>query len=346
MSGSVSGTAATPRHEPRRSPPRLTFPAGTALARGWSKVELLRNDSTRIRHSGGSTGLSTRDRLDLLDVPVCCLAITIRLHEEALPLPLLRMAVADNIQAGPLPPATPESPVQGPHSARRGRLWLWIVALGFLAGGAYVVGRSGYAPWRGDPPLTGELTVVIRPHDSRETVLLEDPGTVPVRAGSWMTLQVNFNRPMFAYLLRLDPEGKVVPLYPWNNDRVEIADANEAPPVRRPTKVLLSPATTAGWPFGPRGGLETVLLLARRTPIGQDVQLGSLLDSMPPTKMRQREEVAVFGLDRGTDGISSLLSRNRGTEEEAQEADKPLLTRLDRLREHFELIRVVRFAHE
>jgi hypothetical protein len=41
-----------------------------------------------------------------------------------------------------------------------------------------------------------------------------------------------------------------------------------------------------------------------------------------------------------------LLTRDRGTEEEAREVDQPLLARLGRLRDQFELIRVARFAHE
>ena len=62
--------------------------------------------------------------------------------------------------------------------------------------------------------------------------------------------------------------------------------------------------------------------------------------------MRAREELAVFGLASGSDAVLSLVSRDRGTEEEARAVDQPLLARLDRLRDQFELIRVVRFAHE
>jgi hypothetical protein len=137
-----------------------------------------------------------------------------------------------------------------------------------------------------------------------------------------------------------------VPLYPWNNDRVEVVDANQPPPVRIASKRVMSPGLSTAWTFGPRGGLETVLLLARRTPLGEDTKLGSLLGSMPPTPMRRRDEVVVLGLDRGSDAASSLVTLNRGTEEEARAVDQPLLARLDQLRDQFELIRVIRFAHE
>jgi hypothetical protein len=231
---------------------------------------------------------------------------------------------------------------------RRWWFWLGVGALLFLTiAVVYVVGWSGLLFPKVEPPLTGELTVVIRPPDSQDMLLVGEPAAVPVRAGGSMTLQVNFNKPMYSYIVWLDSQGQVVPLYPWNNDRVEVADADQPPPVRMPAKVVISPSLAGGgWSFGRRGGLETVLLLARPIPLGQDAQLGSLLGTLPPTKMRQRDELAAFGLDRGRDAVSSLLARSRGTEEEAREVDQPLLERLDRLRDQFELIRVVRFAHE
>jgi hypothetical protein len=209
----------------------------------------------------------------------------------------------------------------------------------------FLVAWSGLLSQPAGPPLTGELTVVIRPADSGDMLTVEEPGAVPVRSGAWMSLQVNCNQPLYTYLIWLDSQGQVVPLYPWNNERVEVVDADQPPPVRIPAKVVISPATAAGWRFGRQGGMETVLLLARRSPLPEDVKLGSLLGSLPPARVRLRDEVAVLGLDRGG-GVASLLARGRGPEEEAREADRPLLERLERLRDQFELIRVVRFAHE
>jgi hypothetical protein len=241
-----------------------------------------------------------------------------------------------------LPTDTPQA--EAVPSRGRRRAWLWVTALVVLTGAAvYLVGWSGLVFPRAEPPLTGELTVGIRHADSAEAFLIADPGAVPVRAGTWMSLQVEYKRPMYTYLLWLDSQGQVVPLYPWNNDSIEVVDANQPPPVRKPTRLVLSPSTiTGGWKFGSRGGLETVLLLARRTPLGQETRLGTLLGSLPPTRMRLRNELAIFALDGGGDTVS----RNRGTKEEAREVDQPLLDRLGQLRDQFELIRVVRFAHE
>jgi hypothetical protein len=180
----------------------------------------------------------------------------------------------------------------------------------------------------------------------RDNLRVEEPGALPVRASDWMSVEVHFNQPAFTYLVWLDCQGQAVPLYPWNYDSIEVKDLNQPPPLRRPAKVIFSPTLGTGWRFGPRGGLETVLLLARRTPLGEGTRLGSLLGTVPTAKMRLRDEVAVLGLGVGSDSVSTLLASNRGPEEEARAADESLGPLLVRLRHHFELIRAVRFAHE
>lgn len=213
-----------------------------------------------------------------------------------------------------------------------------------LAAGVGLLAWFNLLP-RSQPPLAGDVTLVIRPADAREFLLLEERGALPVRAGGQMSLQVDLTRPLCVYLLWIDSEGKVTPLYPWNNDKLTVTDANELPPGRRPSKVVLSPTIGGGWPFGRRGGLETIVLLARATPLGADAALGTVFASLPATRMRHQEEVGILGLDRGKAGVSSLVSRNRGTEEEAREVDAPLVARLEKLRDQFEIIRVVRVAH-
>jgi hypothetical protein len=61
--------------------------------------------------------------------------------------------------------------------------------------------------------------------------------------------------------------------------------------------------------------------------------------------VRDRREVAVLDLDRGAGSLASLLALHRGPAEEARQADEPLQSLLVRLREHFDVIRAVRFAH-
>src|SRR5947209_14585416 len=110
-----------------------------------------------------------------------------------------------------------------------------------------------------------------------------------------MTVEVHYNQPAFTSLVWLDGEGQAIPLYPWNYDSIEVKDLNQPPPTRRPSKVVISPTLGTGWKFGQQGGLETVLLLARRTPLSEGTRLGALLGTVPTAKVRRRDEVAVLG---------------------------------------------------
>jgi hypothetical protein len=218
---------------------------------------------------------------------------------------------------------------------------------------AILAGGALFAWWRGplerprEAPLDGELFVVVRSAGGGKGSLpVEDPGALPVRAGDSMSVEVHFNQPAFTYLVWLNCEGQAVPLYPWNYDNIDVKDLNQPPPTRRPSKVVISPTLGTGWNFGQRGGLETVLLLARRTPLSEGTSLGSLLGTVPTAKLRRRDELAVLGLRNGSGTVSTLLAANRGPEEEAQTIDEPLRALLGRLRDHFELLRAVRFAHE
>jgi hypothetical protein len=218
-----------------------------------------------------------------------------------------------------------------------------------LAGGAALIARQGdSAAQPNEIALDGELIVSIKSSaEGGQPLGIEELGAVPVRADGWMSLEVHFNQPAFAYLVWLDCEGRVVPLYPWNNDELEVKDISQPPPTRRAANAVLSPMTIGtGWKFGQQGGVQTVLLLARRTPLSETTRLEALLSPVPVTKMRLPGEVAVLGLDAGKDSVSTLLALNRGSEEEAQAADEPLRALLVRLRDHFELIRAVRFVHE
>ena len=47
------------------------------------------------------------------------------------------------------------------------------------------------------------------------------------------------------------------------------------------------------------GGLETALLLVRRTPLPPDTDLAGLIGPLPPSPLRDAAEVAVRGFDGG-----------------------------------------------
>jgi hypothetical protein len=118
------------------------------------------------------------------------------------------------------------------------------------------------------------------------------------------------------------------------------------PPVLAPQAVLHSPGELGhGWKVGGKSGLDTVLLLARKGPLPDDVPLADLVGPLPATKYHAPHEWAVRGGD-GDEPPGTINLGNRGPEDEAEKIDDPLLQVMGRLRPHFEAMRAVRFAHE
>src|SRR5262245_29421167 len=127
--------------------------------------------------------------------------------------------MADTSQeSGPNTYVPPQCAAQPPRRAHR-----WLL-LALLAGGAAfavwwwgLFGRPGTAG-----PLDGELTVAVRPAGrGQQKYTIDEPDALPVRAGGWMSLEVNLNQPAYVYLVWLDCDARAVPLYPWNNDDLE-----------------------------------------------------------------------------------------------------------------------------
>lgn len=247
------------------------------------------------------------------------------------------------------PGPAPSPPTESNPRPQNRRPWLLLAVLVLLAGGAalaYWWPRSDPTRPSGDQPLTGKLNVIVRsPERAVEPLQVEEPNALPVRAGGIMSLEVQLEQPACAYLVWIDTEGQVVPLYPWNHETIEVRDVNAPPPARKASKTINNPPIGGGWKFGKKGGVETVLLLVRREPLDPGVRLGPLVGSVPPPKLRHRNEVAVLGLDRGADSVSTILAQNRGPDDEVRAIDEPLRAAMLRLRDHFELIRAVRFAH-
>jgi len=246
-------------------------------------------------------------------------------------------------------PKNPGSPevVKVPRP-RRLTLLMWMAACGLVVGASvFLLNWNRHPPV--DIPLDGELNVsLIKVTNGKQVSYpVEDPNALPIGEGDGMHLEIRCNQPAFMYLVWLDSRGKVVPLYPWNMDNIEVTDANEAPPLCRASTLVLNPITIGNtWKFDKGSGLETVLLLARRTPMDANVKLQALLGDVPPAKLRDPGEVAVLGLNRGAPAISTFKAIKRGSVEEAHARDRLLATQLEKLRDQFDLIRVVRFAHE
>ncbi len=181
------------------------------------------------------------------------------------------------------------------------------------------------------PPLSGQLNVLVRSADRRvEPVPFNTPGAVPVPSGGAMCLDANFSEPAFAYLVWFDSAGQIVPLYPWNNETLEIKDIDEPPPERRAGKLIFSPLLGKSWTFGDQPGTETILLLASKKPLNPETRLGELLKSLPaPSPLEPSQTLRTASHPASTPPSSP----------------PPLAAFLETLTKDFEIVQIVQFAH-
>jgi serine/threonine protein kinase len=192
--------------------------------------------------------------------------------------------------------------------------------------------------------LSGELTVrVWTPGEKgKHGWSVEDPRTLPVLCGERVRVETRLNQKAFVYLLWLDSQGEVASLYPWHDRHFGMRPEKEAE-----RETVVSPlAVDEGWPIQGPGGLETALLLARRTPLPATTDLAALIGRLPPSPLHDPQELAVLGVDSGQPILMAQQGVHRGIAEVATKIDEPILRLLERLKPHFEMIRLARFAYQ
>jgi hypothetical protein len=155
-----------------------------------------------------------------------------------------------------------------------------------------------------------------------------------------MCLDVQLNQPAFVYLVWIDSSGQLVPLYPWNNETLEIKDIDQPPPERRPGKLIFSPLLGKTWTFAAQPGTEIVLLLARKEPLPQELKLSKLLQPLsPPPKLESPNLLAI------AQAGGSVLAESAKTQPGSVRPNAQLAALIHPLTEHFDLIQAVQFAH-
>jgi tRNA A-37 threonylcarbamoyl transferase component Bud32 len=136
----------------------------------------------------------------------------------------------------------------------------------------------------------GSIDIVMtRPGDAiRQLRRLNDPASRPLRMGDEVRIEVKMNRPAYLYVFWFDTEGKVDPVYPWLEGDWKRRRAEQ------PVSELTLPDNRADgvYPVNPgSAGMETLLLLARETPLPEDTDLGRALAGMKPQKRKNQAEL-------------------------------------------------------
>jgi len=197
-----------------------------------------------------------------------------------------------------------------------------------------------------DVPLSGTMDVLIwNPADAtRRGLGIRDEGALPLRQGDQIRINIELSAPAYLYLIWLDSEGQAAPVFPWTSGQWNTRAAVES----RLAKLSLPEAADHGWPLTGAAGLETLVVLARSTPLPDHLELRGLFQGLPLQRMPDARTVAWF---RDGKLITARQDARRSPNFfHEQQLDDPLLVmqRLlyDRLREHFELIDAVSFAKQ
>jgi hypothetical protein len=184
--------------------------------------------------------------------------------------------------------------------------------------------------------LDGELRVTWWDATGLCRRTLHDAGALPMPAKTHLYLEARLRRPAYIYLVWIDTEGKTYPMHGWQGgswrpdatltavDRVELPSAGKTIPLAGPA------------------GTETVVLLARATPLTEDdpplfgpdkVEAFRRILSRPPADSRRCYVFPTVGL------------KGPGAEEAITDPVELLHDALRDLCGRFDLVRAVSFAN-
>jgi tRNA A-37 threonylcarbamoyl transferase component Bud32 len=96
---------------------------------------------------------------------------------------------------------------------------------------------------------------------------LSDDGALPLHAGDQFRIEAKVTPKAYLYLFWIDTEAQVIPIYPWAPGQWGTRPADESPR----DELTLPANETKGYKItGDREGMETLLLLARPSPLDAD----------------------------------------------------------------------------
>jgi hypothetical protein len=135
---------------------------------------------------------------------------------------------------------------------------------------------GGDRPAAAKPTYRGSLDVYFWDARGKRRGTLRD--ALPLRPGDLIRLEARVAPAAYLYLLWIDTEGKVTPIYPWRGKW----DRRPAEEAKREHLELPRQADACA-KVPPKGrGMETIILLARPERLPRDVDLERLLAALPP----------------------------------------------------------------
>jgi len=150
---------------------------------------------------------------------------------------------------------------------------------------------------------------------------------------------------MYAYLLWIDGQGVVFPVYPWQPGNWESRPPQES----AQSRIALPAEVDRGWPMTGPAGMETIVLLARESPLPEETDLRQLLGEVKPTSYPIQHPQAIVEFDDGR-VVTEVADRDRAPQFfDTQQIDDPVLQTqqlvAQKLRDHFTVIRALSFAN-
>lgn len=175
--------------------------------------------------------------------------------------------------------------------------------------------------------------------------MVDEPGALPVQDGGAMYLEAQLDQPAFVYFVWIDVHGKILPLYPWNNEELLVVDFKQPPPVRRATDRVFSPLLGRDWQFGDTPGVETVVLLARREALTDTTQLEKCLTGIAASRPQQQPQLLALSLDADGQTIRHLAKEQQTPSAQMLTMNEPLVQAMRALGAQFDVVQVVQFPH-
>jgi len=125
---------------------------------------------------------------------------------------------------------------------------------------------------------------------SRSRLNVKDLHTLPLQDEDLVRVDVELNRDAYPYLFLIDTEGAVWPIYPWPPGSWDDRPSKESPTRR----VSLPRVSGEGWPVTGPPGMDTLVLLARDTPLPDDVCMEDMLAGLPRQEMQDAKAFVEF----------------------------------------------------